>query len=49
MFIVNITHTNKNPDTIFNKLWVKLGRMPTNQEACDEVKRILREVNHGKN
>ena len=44
MFTVNITHTNKNPDTIFNKLWEKLGRMPTNKEACDEVKRILREV-----
>ena len=39
---ITFTFTNKNPDTIYNKLAVKLGRDPTTQEAIDEVKRILR-------
>lgn len=40
---VNITFTNKNPNTIANKLAVKLGREPTHNELVEEVKRILRE------
>jgi len=35
------TWTNKNPDTIWNRLAVKLGREPTNAEAEAEVRRIL--------
>lgn len=38
---VNITFTNKNPNTIWNRLAAKLGREPTNEEAKAEVKRIL--------
>lgn len=40
---INITHTNNNTDTIWNKLAEKLGRQPTNEEARQEVLRILRE------
>jgi hypothetical protein len=42
--IVKIEWTNKNPDTIWNKLATKLGREPTNEEAAAEVKRILAEA-----
>ena len=35
------TWTNRNPDTIWNRLAAKLGREPTNAEAADEVRRIL--------
>lgn len=35
------TWTNRNPDTIWNRLAAKLGREPTNAEAVDEVRRIL--------
>jgi hypothetical protein len=38
-----ITFTNRNPDTIWNKLAVKLGREPTDAEARSEVERILSE------
>lgn len=41
---VSITWNNSNPDTIWNKLTARLGREPTNREAADEVKRILREA-----
>jgi len=41
MLEVNITWTNKNPNTIWNKLAEKLGREPTQQETIAEVKRIL--------
>ncbi len=34
---------SKNPNTIWNKLAVKLGREPTDAEATVEVKRILTE------
>lgn len=44
MFKVNITFTNKNPDTIWGVLAKKLGREPTHNEACAEVKRILSEA-----
>ena len=42
MIQVNITFTNKNPNTIWNKLAAKLGREPTNEEAKQEVIRIMR-------
>ena len=38
---INTTWTNKNPNTIWNKLAAKLGREPTNDEARAEVRRIL--------
>lgn len=31
--------------TIWQALAAKLGRAPTHREACDEVARIIREVN----
>ena len=34
-------HPSDNPDTIWNRLAARLGREPTEQEAADEVKRIL--------
>jgi len=40
---VKVTFTNGNPDTIWNRLAAKLGREPTNEEAKEEVKRILSE------
>ena len=41
---VKVTWTpSKNPNTIWNKLAAKLGREPTDAEACVEVKRILTE------
>lgn len=42
-FAVTFTVTNNNPNTIWNKLAARLGREPTNKEAADEVRRILRE------
>lgn len=41
---ITIEFYNPNPNTIWNKLAAKLGREPTNQEAAEEVRRILREV-----
>lgn len=41
---VRTTWTNNNPDTIWNKLAVKLGREPTNAEAIAEVRRIMSAV-----
>lgn len=35
---------NDNPNTVWNMLARKLGREPTNAEAAEEVKRILREA-----
>lgn len=40
-FQVNVSVTNNNPDTIWNRLAARLGRQPTNAEAADEVRRIL--------
>ena len=40
---VTVTWRNDNPATIWNQLAKRLGREPTNQEASDEVRRILRE------
>jgi len=42
MFQVRTTWRNDNPNTIYNKLAARLGRTPTEQEAADEVRRILR-------
>ena len=42
--IITFTVTNKNPETIWNKLAAKLGRQPTNAEAKAEVQRILAAV-----
>ena len=39
---ITFTVTNNNPDTIWNKLAQRLGREPTNSEAEQEVKHILR-------
>lgn len=36
-------HPSRNPNTIWNRLAARLGREPTNAEAAEEVKRILRE------
>ena len=40
---INFTITNNNPNTIWNKLAEKLGREPTNEEARQEVLRIMAE------
>jgi hypothetical protein len=40
---ITVTFTNNNPDTIWNKLAAKLGREPSNEEASQEVQRILLE------
>lgn len=40
---IRVTVNNAGPHTIWAKLAEKLGREPTNQEAADEVRRILRE------
>lgn len=44
MIRVTVTFTNTNPDTIWNRLAVKLGRTPTDAEAIAEVQRILAEA-----
>lgn len=44
MTTIRTTWTNDNPNTIWNRLAVKLGREPTNDEAREEVQRILREA-----
>ena len=42
MLAVKFTVTNKNPNTIANRLAVKLGREPTGAELKADVARILR-------
>jgi len=44
---ITISWRNDNPDTIWNRLAARLGRSPTDREAADEVKRILREARQG--
>lgn len=44
MIKVTVAFHNSNPDTIWNRLAAKLGRQPTNAEAAEEVRRILREA-----
>lgn len=39
---INITFTNKNPNTIYNKLAAKLGRLPSNNEIISELNRIIK-------
>jgi hypothetical protein len=41
---VTFSVINSNPNTIWNKLAVRLGRAPTHAEAVAEVKRIMSEV-----
>lgn len=41
---VNVTWTNDNPNTIWNRLKAKLGRTPTHEETTAEVMRILRDI-----
>lgn len=41
MIHITFTVRNDNLDTIWNKLAARLGRDPTDAEACDEVRRIL--------
>ena len=41
---VKFTITNYNPNTIYNKLCSKLGRLPTPKEEREEVSRILKEA-----
>lgn len=43
-FKITVTWHNAGPHTIWAKLAERLGREPTDKEAADEVKRILREV-----
>lgn len=42
MVEITITWHNAGPHTIWGKLAARLGREPTNAEATEEVKRILR-------
>ncbi len=44
MIKITTTWHNPNPNTIWNKLAVRLGREPTNEEARQEVSRILSEA-----
>lgn len=41
---ITVTWHNAGHHTIWAKLAARLGREPTNQEAADEVRRILRET-----
>lgn len=40
MFTVTTTWTNRNPDTIYNRLAARLGREPTQQEVLADMRRI---------
>lgn len=44
MINVRTTWRNDNPATIWNRLAARLGREPTEREAADEVRRILRDT-----
>lgn len=44
---VTVTVHNAGPHTIWAKLAARLGREPTNAEAAEEVRRILREAKEG--
>lgn len=46
MIAVSFTVHNAGPHTIWAKLAERLGREPTNAEAAEEVRRILREARH---
>lgn len=47
MIAVTIKFHNAGPHTIWGRLAEKLGREPTNSEAANEVRRILREQRDG--
>lgn len=47
-FEVHSHWTNPNPNTIWNRLAEKLGHQPTDQEAADEVRRVLRGDDNGR-
>lgn len=38
---INVTFTNGNPNTVYNRLAAKLGREPSNVEVKAELDRIL--------
>lgn len=40
MITVSTTWTNRNPDTIYNRLAAKLGREPTSEEIKADLARI---------
>jgi len=42
-----VTVHNAGPHTIWAKLAARLGREPTNAEAAQEVRRIMREAKEG--
>ena len=44
---VTVTVHNAGPHTIWAKLAARLGREPTNAEAAQEVRRIMREAKEG--
>ena len=41
---VSVNWQNPNPNTIYNKLQAKLGRIPTNNEIKLELDRIMSEA-----
>lgn len=41
---VRTTWTNKNPNTIYNRLAARLGREPTDAEVRAELNRIMTEA-----
>lgn len=41
---ITVTWHNAGPHTIWGQLAARLGREPTNAEAAEEVRRILREA-----
>jgi hypothetical protein len=41
---INVTWRNNNPNAIWNRLAMRLGREPTHAEAKAEVQRILSET-----
>ena len=48
MINATVTVHNAGPHTIWGKLAAKLGREPTNKEAFDEIRRILRDTSTAK-
>lgn len=48
MITITTTWTNRNPNTIWNKLRERLHREPTAGEVRAEIKRIIGSVRDGK-
>lgn len=44
MIAVRVTWTNNNPNTIYNRLAARLGRVPTDAEVRAELDRIISEA-----